>query len=622
MKLKSHIYKKAFKFVAILTVMLSSFACRPDVDDHLTTFEGDMIYSFLEKKPELYSEYIAVLNKSGLKGMLNAYGSYTCLAPTNEAIQAYYKSFGPTYNLDSMSAEEVVYLAQTHIVDNKYITSDLIDGVLPNPNMNKRFITIRFAADTLTSTSKILLNDSSQVISRDNIVYNGVVQGINRVLRPSDSQLPEYIKTNENLSLFSEALKLTGLFDSLLLVKDNSYIPSKVFKDEYDKYDIVNPSERKYGYTAFVETNSVYQKNGINNIDELILKAREIYGDKGHEENYEHRENSLNIFIAYHLVNKSIQLSKFFYTSNAIKNHFPTEFLETMYPNRIIKVSKEENDPGIMLNKTCEYGTKVTDNTEITETINGVYHLIDDILAYTSDNDEMLLNTRIRLDVNSLFPELTNNNIRGSRNFMKENNSSGDRFGFEDGYIKDIKMSQDTRLIYLAGKDNLWANFQGDELMGLGSYDITMRLLPVPPGTYELRFAYSANQWRSVTQIYVDNKPIGIPLDLRISANNPKIGWLLDSTTDDDGVENDKMMRNRGYMKGPNTVYVGETLLRNHNSSLRRVIGTFTFTDYKAHTLRFKSVIEKNDAQMMMDYLEFVPKNVFNPASGEPESRD
>jgi uncharacterized surface protein with fasciclin (FAS1) repeats len=578
-----------------------------------------MVYSYLEKKPELYSDFVALIDKAGLKGMLSAYGAYTCLAPTNDAFQIYYKSFGPNFNLDSMTTEQVDYLAKTHIVDNKYITSNLDNGVLPNPNMNKRYITFEIKADTIEGASLLLLNDSSQIISRDNIVYNGVVQGINRVLQPSNTELPKFIKANDNLSIFSEALELTGLADSLLLTKDFSYKPTKVFKDEYNQYDIVTPDEKKYGYTAFIEPNSVYQQHRINDINDLILKAREIYGDKGHEDNYKHRENSLNIFIAYHLVKKAIQLNKFFYTSDAIKGHTPDEFIETMYPNRIIKASMIGSN--ITLNPTVDYEA-IINQPETKVTINGVYYLLDNLLIYNSSNDNMLQNTRIRFDIVSLFPEMANNNIRGSRDFMKINNSSGDRFGFEDGYLKDITMSQDTRLIYLASKEGQWANFQSDELMGLGSYDIAMRLLPVPPGTYELRFAYSANSLRSVTQIYIDGKPVGIPLDLRIQANEAKIGWLLDNETEDEGVENDKMMKNRGYMKGPITYYYGETLARNYSGCLRRVIGTFTFADYSAHTVRFKSVIEKNDAQLMMDYFEFVPKNIFNPVNGEPESRE
>lgn len=621
--MKTQIYKmtkQTLKAVVVFlfTITLST-GCVEDIGDSYKTFEGDMIYSFLNKKPELYSEYVAIIDKAGLSGMLSAYGSYTCLAPTNEAFEAYYKSFGPNFNIDSLSAEQIDYLAKTHIVDNIYITDDLQDGVLPNPNMNKRYISIKFTSDSVTNTFKIVLNDSSQIISRDNKVYNGVVQAINRVLRPSEAQLPELIKNNPELSIFAEALKLTGLNDSLLKIKDTSYKPTKVFKDEYNSYEIVNPAERKYGYTALVETDQLLSEHGINNLNDLIAKAKELYPSGANIADYTNRENSLNIYMAYHLVNKAIYLNKFFYATDAIKGYTPEEFIETMYPNRIIRASKINNR--ITLNYKSSNVVRVEETGGAT-TVNGVYHKLDNLLVYSPSVEEMLQNTRIRFDIVALFPEFANNNLRASRGFMKTNNSSGDRFGFEDGYIEYISMSKDTRLIYLASKEGQWANFQSDELMGLGSYDITMRLLPVPPGTYELRFGYSANSNRSVTQIYVDNKPIGIPLDLRTSASDAKIGWLLDSSTEDAGVENDKMMRNRGYMKGPNTYYYGQTIVRNYSGVLRRIIGTFTFTEYSAHTLRFKSVIENPQSQCMMDYFEYVPKSVFSPADGTPEVRE
>ena len=345
--MKTRIYKfttstlKKIGVILLLGIMVSG--CVEDIGDSYTTFKGDMIYSYLEKKPELYSEYIAILQKAGLNGMLSAYGTYTCLAPTNEAFKLYYKSFGPKFTIDSLSAEQIDYLAKTHIVDNQYVTDELQDGVLPNPNMNKRYISIKFTSDSITNTFKILLNDSSQIISRDNKVYNGVVHGINRVLRPSEAQLPELIKANPELSIFAEALKITGLNDSLLLIEDTKYKPTKVFKDEYNGYEIVNPASRKYGYTALVETNSLLKRAGINNLNDLIEKAKEIYPTGANITDFTNRENSLNIYMAYHLVNKVIFLNKFFYATDAVKGFTPDEFIETMFPNRIIRASKVNN---------------------------------------------------------------------------------------------------------------------------------------------------------------------------------------------------------------------------------------------------------------------------------------
>lgn len=587
----------------------------------LNTFTGDLVYSFL-KKDTIFSEYVEIVDRAGLAGMLSAYGSYTCMAPTNEAFRKYYKSLGVASNVDSLSIEQIQYLARTHIVANKYMTYDLADGVLPNVNMNQRYIQINFRADTINNKLKIFLNDSSLIISRDNKVHNGVVHAINQVLRPLNYQLPELLMQNPDISIFTEALKLTGLNDSLRLVKDESYVPDKVFLDEYDSYVILTPKERKFGYSVFVESNELLRNNGVANIDDLIRKAAELYPDEGFENDFTHRKNTLNKYISYHLINRAIYLNKFFYTSHAIKSYVPDEFIETMLENRLIRVTSYQQR--ITFNHQSQNSVRIIESGGGV-TVNGVYHLLDNILVYSSDVERMMQNIRIRFDVNSLFPELVNNNIRGSQKLT--NFADGDRFGFKQGYLDGLKMSKDTRLIYLAGEDlNSWTSFQGDELMGLGSYDITIRLLPIPPGVYELRYGYSANPLRSVTQIYLDGKPIGIPLDLRISANDPKVGWVADNQSTDNGFENDKMMRNRGYMKGPTTfcVYFGPqpTAARHVEGSLRRIIGTFSFTEYAPHFFRMKSVMENPKSQLDIDFLEFVPKGVFSPVDGSPESRD
>jgi uncharacterized surface protein with fasciclin (FAS1) repeats len=606
------------KIIPLLFFAIFAFSCVEETST-FKTFTGDMIYSYL-KKDTSYSECVEIIDRAGLKGMLSAYGGYTFLAPTNKAFRRYYAQQGKGFNIDSLREGQIDTIARTHIVVIKLFTSDLTEGVIPNVNMDQRFIEVNFTSDTITSTFKIMLNDSSQIVSRDNEVYNGVVHGIDRLIQPSIAVLPALIAKNKDISIFSEALILTHLRDSLLLIKDETYKPSKIFKDEYDNFVIVNPKERRYGYTAFIEDNDLLRSYGINSLQDLIAKANELYpSGKGYENDFTNRKNSLNQYIAYHLINKAIYYNKFFYTRNTINGYVPDEFIETMLSNRILRASFVNRR--ITFNWQSDFTAKVREIGAQT-TVNGLYHLLDEMLVYSPGVESMLQNTRIRFDIVSLFPEMINNNIRASEGFMSENNSSGDRFGFEVGYLTGIKSSSDTRLIYMSAKNGQWGAFQADEFHGLGAYDITIKLLPVPPGTYELRFGYSAWDGRSVTQIYIDGKPVGIPLDLKITADNPKVGSLLDENTDDDGVENDKMMRNRGYMKAPNTVFTQGMSLRNIPASLRRIIGTFTFTEYAPHTIRYKSVDGLLNKQCEMDYFEFVPKSIFNPASGEPEARD
>lgn len=606
-KIKLHLY-------LLLLVVLAFTSCI-EKEQAFTTFTGDLIYSFL-KKDTTYSEFVKVVDKAGLKGMLSAYGQYTCLAPTNNAFRRYYKSLGTNFSFTNLTEAQVDTLARMHIVQNTYLTYNLEVGVLPNSNMMQRFIEVKIDAMTM----KMVLNDSSQIVSKDNEVYNGVVQGIDRILQSSNFQLPDFIKSNPQLSIFSEALVLTRLSDSLRKIEDKNYKMLEGYNDDYQNRQVLQPTHRRFAYTAFVESNELLKSYNIKNIADLIQKAKELYpSDNQYDNDYTNRNNSLNKFIAYHLINKIIPLNKFFYSDNATKNYTPDEFLETMLPYHLIRASRVNSQ--VTLNSGSTQTAHVLETGSKT-TINGVYHFVDKILAYTENVEQSLTSTRFRFDVACLFPELTNNNMRGSRNVCQVRNSTGDSYNLNMGYCDYIKTNKDTRIMYQAGKKDQWGEFQADDFEIIGPYDFTFRLLPVPPGTYELRYCYAVWVDRSTTQIYFDNKPIGIPIDLTILASNPKMGWIRDSETSDNGYENDKMMRNRGYMKGPTTIISNGGPARDDSYKIRVVVGTFTFNNYEAHTLRFKTVLQDAKRNCTLDYFELVPKSVFSPISGEPESRE
>ena len=77
----------------ILLALLGLFCltgCVEEIDtSNRFTFKGETVGSYLEKHDELYGSFNYVLNRSGLLSLLKAYGSYTCFAPTNEAMKRY-----------------------------------------------------------------------------------------------------------------------------------------------------------------------------------------------------------------------------------------------------------------------------------------------------------------------------------------------------------------------------------------------------------------------------------------------------------------------------------------------------------------------------------------------------
>ena len=86
------------KKIAIILIFVSfSYGC-VEQNLKLTTFTGEMIYSYLQKDTT-YSECLNIMNKTGLKRLLSACESYTCVYSTNSAFKKYYASLGVIHSL-------------------------------------------------------------------------------------------------------------------------------------------------------------------------------------------------------------------------------------------------------------------------------------------------------------------------------------------------------------------------------------------------------------------------------------------------------------------------------------------------------------------------------------------
>lgn len=612
--------KNFYILFIILLVLFKSISCTDDVGENWKTFEGELVYSYLENRPEKYSEFAELLKRAGLKGMLSAYGEYTCFAPTNEAMRNYYNSLGVNFTIDSLRKGEMDTLARGHIVQNRYLTFDLSSGVMLSFNMNFHTINIEF--DTIDGG--ILINGNSYIIYKDNGVYNGVVHGIDNVLKLTTAQLPNLMRTKKDISIFTEALHLTHLSDSLLLLRDVNYQPSKL-NWGYDQMEyVVVPKLRLYGYTVFVEDNNLLKANGINSLADLIERAKELYpGNSQYDNDFTSRNNSLNRYIAYHITDRVIYKNKFFNISNAINGFIPDEYFETLLPNRIIRASNIKGQT--TLNTNTNHTVRVVE-TKDNSAQNGVYHLLDNLLFYCDDVEFMLQNTRIRFDVASILPELTNNNIRcNDANNFSLSLITGNHWGFHPEYFKNIKTRHDSRFGYAtANKLNENASQFGtlhkDFVYISGDFDVSFRLLPVPAGTYEFRIGFYTSP--RLVQIYFDNQPIGIPRFIGMP-----VGFEPDSITTDNGLKNDQLLRYKGAMKAPNTFLYPENgyliPARQKKQVGRLIVGIFSFTNYQAHTIRFRSVNENYSHSIFLDYFEFAPKIVFNPpGEGNYETRD
>lgn len=629
--MKKYLHFRLMVASVLLAAAASTFtACdSDDVGGNLYTFTDQTMGQYFEKdSTKTLTEFARLLDTTDVIGLLKTYGEFTCFAPVDSAMRTFYAEHNKTglwdYSMDSLKL-----MAYDHLINGTILmNSEFIRGNQGPVSMSDRYFKISF--DSIGNGT--IVNDSSYIIKKDISVHNGVIHKISKVLNPTREGIAALIVKDSKFTIFIDALKATGMIDSMRLIKDDTYNPSLlktellVAKAAGDWFYQEYPANRKFGYTVFMESNAVMNAHGITNIESLKAYAKAIYDEVYPEDagitDLTNRKNSLNRFVAYHMVNKQLNLSKIidaYDTDHMIKNKDMYEYIETMCPNTLIEVTKERlNNRTNQLNihvSSEDNQTKVVQITSYNDktAVNGVYHEITDMLVYDFDVSNMMATKRLRFEAASFFPELTNNNLRGRGNTLPNL-----QFSLPRGYIERITCSEQTTINYLTPYYK-YQDYEGDELFLSATkgklFDFSIVTPPVPAGTYEVRFGYLTNGKRGVSQLYFDGVPAGVPLNLNTAATAASIGYVTPGSDSDDplGFQNDKMMRNRGYMKGPACFKVpttGWSFGENARMSpqlLRRIMGTYTFKTAGHHVLMVKGL---SGGEFMMDYLDFVPTSV------------
>lgn len=617
----------------LLTAILGFTACdSDDVGDNLYTFTDQMLGQYItDPENAEFSEFARLMDTVKVMGLLNAYGQFTAFAPTNDAMQQFYLAKGKT-GLSDFTLDSLKMIAFDHLVNgNVILYINFLNGQLPQLTMGERYISISY-----TDAGETFVNKNSLILQKDILVHNGVIHKINRVLDPTRDGIVEVISKDSIFTIFYEALLVTGMADSLLRNRDDNYDKNKydikgVKKEENQWFYNEVPTYRKFGYTILMESDATFAAAGITNLEELRAYAASVYDAFYPEDagvtNVTDRRNSLNRFISYHLINKRLSYAKFinaYDTDHMLETSDMFEYIETMLPNTLMEIKKDrQTGESNLINAWDPSATvRITSNFDNGDATNGVYHEIDKIHTYNADVHTYLSTKRLRFDAASFFPELTNNDMRGSR-FQQNTTSSMYReqslhYQIPPGYIERIKASEQTVVGYLAGYPR-FQNYMADEIFLSASggklYDFIITTPPIPEGTYEVRFGYLTNGRRGVAQLYFDGEPAGVPLNLNNGANHVSIGYETPGSILEDpfGFENDKMMRNRGFMKGPASFKVAEAgwtggeNARYSNANLRKIMGTYDFREPGHHTLMVKGL---SGGEFMFDYLEFVPTSV------------
>ena len=653
----------------ILTIILAIFSCSDETDNsNRYTFTGETVADFLLNRSDKFSHFITLLKRSDILSLLNTYGRYTLFLPDNAAVEKYLQEQDSIYHatkdtpgfintgitsplFEDLSDSMANVIARTHVVENAIRMAEMGEGALNTRNFNHRFLGINYTVKD--EQYYIMLNNSAAIINGDNIVENGVVHITNKVVAPSQKNVPELIDGCQFFKIFSAALHRTGFRDSIKLEDDNSWNPDLYqFKNIYGNYTYA-PETKYYKFTGFIEPDEVFRKNKIYTLDDLTAFAQKWYGTED-KDNPRSPRNALYKFVAYHFVPRELPHNKI--VPYNIESNFdlimPTfidryDYFETMQ-GTLMKVVKPLSNPEgretyINYNKQeSPFNSDMHRHLDVrviplTEFINmkeeyalfdqmasnGIVHPIDKILIY--NEDEMygnILNERIRLDSYTLIPELSCNGIRYSK--------SG-QYVIPEVYSKKLNIRNGH---IVCGLHNFTTTGYNCDAIGTnGNFDFEITLPPLPPRVYEVRIGMFKFSWSthyghvpaSPIQVYIDGKIEGEPfnenyLDYPAYSRTEQTGYVKDELTYDNGVENDKNMRNKGWMKGPMSVYNGYGIpCRNERYNIRKIITQKYFGSGK-HKIRFRYIGRNTDPHFNFDFLEFVPLYIINDPT-KPEDR-
>ena len=510
----------------------------------LTTTEDVNIVDYMRKYPDQFSEYVKILDRTNISPFLNAYGTYTAFAPTNDAIKAYLVEIGKT-STDDIDTATLKNICKLHIIQDTISTPSFIDGKLYAPTMYGQFLVTGVTGEGVT-----IINRRAKITRPNVLTGNGYVHVIDKVLIPATSTVAQLVEKNSRYSIFTQALKATGFYDSLNIVN--------------------NPDTTLRWRTLIAESDSSLNAGGIPTY--AALKAK--YNNTGNPKN---PNDSLYLYMAYHV------LPGIKYIADIVgqQSH------KTMAPLEVVTVTI--NGEKVLLNEAVfngvlEKGVPINRGLSDNSCSNGVYHEITgNILLkirspYLVNFDfaaqpEILKLTSIyrKTGKSQLFnygqlADITwQNTTLQAVNYYCEGPTGTNNYWWDDGFGVNLRYGNPAA--------NNWVEFKTPLLV---------------KGKYEVWFMYRRANMGAYTQVSFDGVPTGVIVDFTQS---------LPSTSSTDAALIAQGFKRYSF-NNPN------------GNNIAQKAGTITVTTTDRHILRLQAVRDNGSgtgASVTLDFVQFVP---------------
>lgn len=199
-------------FFAAILLLLSFFtiSCRKDDDTKLNTSPDKDIAANLSANAD-YSILNEAIIKAGLQNLFQGSTEYTLFAPPNAAFETYFYQTG-VEGLAGISQQEIKALLLNHVISGKILTSSLQKGYIETINTsapdNKALVLY------VSNTKPFIIDGSRKIINPDIICNNGVIHGVDKVIRPES--LVDHIMNNPDFSMLIQLVLSSGMSDTLV----------------------------------------------------------------------------------------------------------------------------------------------------------------------------------------------------------------------------------------------------------------------------------------------------------------------------------------------------------------------------------------------------------------------
>lgn len=467
------------------------FSCSQELSDTGFFDDEDLLFSiatYIEENQENFERFQNIVDITGSFDALNAYNpsgnGFTFFLPTDVAVDDYIANSKDYSSFDDLLADTdfCMQLIRYHMVNRAIRTTEFPYGVLPDSTASGDYLTI--GIEVAEDTSIYRVNNLAAIKDKNIEVSNGFIHVVDQMLDPIIYTSYEWLMNNPDFSILASLFEHTGL------------------KDTMDLYISTSTGELvENAYTVLAEPDSIFNKAGISNIDDLIQR----YNTPGLQP--DDPMNNLYQFAAYHLLEGIYFLDAM--TGNRNYNTF------TNAPVSIRSGYDIVINPGVEIFKVIytptdtlyiDYILPLYDHSNI-NTRTGAIHAINQVL-------------------NMHLPEISDNYFMFYEEpVIQKVRNIGGTYEFEDkDLFKFMSWEGPDILTYYKSSGTAISASNNDYLLIEGDFILEYEIPKVLPGVYQMSLRVEATNFRNATiEVFLDDIKIGSNYNLIDggTANNP-----------------------------------------------------------------------------------------------------